>query len=104
MNLLLLVLLTTRLREIDKQSIFIPFFFLFFFFNIQTSKTPKQTKSYCKLFAPTYFDNRDLNPKKFTKMSQQFTKAQVAEHKDEKSGMYIIIDTGVYDVASMFFF
>lgn len=36
-------------------------------------------------------------------MSQQFTKAQVAEHKDEKSGMYIIIDTGVYDVASMFF-
>ncbi|KAK4168915.1 putative cytochrome b5 protein [Cladorrhinum sp. PSN259] len=32
-------------------------------------------------------------------MSQQFTKAQVAEHKDEASGIYIIIDDGVYDVA-----
>lgn len=31
-------------------------------------------------------------------MSKQITKAEVAQHKDEKS-MYIIIDDGVYDVA-----
>lgn len=31
-------------------------------------------------------------------MSEQFTKAEVAQHKDEKS-MYIIIDDGVYDIA-----
>ncbi|KAH6631111.1 cytochrome b5-like heme/steroid binding domain-containing protein [Chaetomium sp. MPI-SDFR-AT-0129] len=31
-------------------------------------------------------------------MSEQFTKAQVAEHKDEKS-MFIIVDDGVYDIA-----
>ncbi|KAJ4306159.1 hypothetical protein N0V88_000955 [Collariella sp. IMI 366227] len=31
-------------------------------------------------------------------MSKQFTKAEVAQHKDE-SGMYIIVDDGVYDVA-----
>ncbi|KAL2132463.1 hypothetical protein VTI74DRAFT_3769 [Chaetomium olivicolor] len=31
-------------------------------------------------------------------MSKQFTKAEVAQHKDEK-GMYIIIEDGVYDVA-----
>ncbi|KAK4236675.1 cytochrome b5-like heme/steroid binding domain-containing protein [Achaetomium macrosporum] len=31
-------------------------------------------------------------------MSKQITKAEVAEHKDEKS-MYIIVDDGVYDVA-----
>lgn len=33
-------------------------------------------------------------------MSKQFTKAEVAQHKDEK-GMYIIVDDGVYDIASM---
>jgi cytochrome b involved in lipid metabolism len=32
-------------------------------------------------------------------MSKQFTKAEVAQHKDE-NGMYIIIDDGVYDIAS----
>ncbi|KAK4121078.1 cytochrome b5, partial [Parathielavia appendiculata] len=31
-------------------------------------------------------------------MSKQITKAEVAQHKDDKS-MYIIIDDGVYDVA-----
>ncbi|KAK4245271.1 hypothetical protein VTI28DRAFT_3796 [Corynascus sepedonium] len=31
-------------------------------------------------------------------MSKQITKAEVAQHKDEKS-MYIIVDDGVYDVA-----
>lgn len=36
-------------------------------------------------------------------MSEQFTKAQVAEHKDEKS-MFIIVDDGVYDIAGMFSF
>lgn len=35
-------------------------------------------------------------------MSQTFTVAEVAKHKDEKEGMYIIIDGGVYDVASTF--
>lgn len=35
-------------------------------------------------------------------MSKTFTKAEVANHKDEK-GMYIIIDDGVYDVAGMCF-
>ncbi|KXX81775.1 putative cytochrome b5 [Madurella mycetomatis] len=32
-------------------------------------------------------------------MSKQFTKAEVAQHKDEK-GMYIIVDDGVYDIAN----
>jgi hypothetical protein len=33
-------------------------------------------------------------------MSQQFTKAEVAQHKDEKS-MFIIVDDGVYDISGM---
>ncbi|KAM7194803.1 Cytochrome b5-like heme/steroid binding domain containing protein [Naviculisporaceae sp. PSN 640] len=33
-------------------------------------------------------------------MSKTFTKAEVANFKDEKTGMYIIIDNDVYDVAS----
>jgi hypothetical protein len=36
-------------------------------------------------------------------MSKTFTTAEVAKHKDEKDGMYIIIDSGVYDIASAFF-
>ncbi|KAK4190649.1 putative cytochrome b5 [Podospora australis] len=32
-------------------------------------------------------------------MSQQITKAEVAQHKDEKS-MYIIVDDGVYDITN----
>jgi len=33
-------------------------------------------------------------------MSKTFTPAEVAKHKDEKEGMYIIVDTGVYDITS----
>ena len=33
-------------------------------------------------------------------MSKQFTTAEVAKHKTEADGMYIIIDSGVYDVTS----
>jgi cytochrome b involved in lipid metabolism len=33
-------------------------------------------------------------------MSKQLTKAEVAQHKDEKA-MYIIVDDGVYDIAGM---
>jgi hypothetical protein len=36
-------------------------------------------------------------------MSKQYTKAEVAQHKDDKA-MFIIIDDGVYDVAGMCFF
>ncbi len=36
-------------------------------------------------------------------MSKTFTAKDVAEHKDEKNGMYIIVDNGVYDIASMAF-
>ncbi|KAK3370241.1 cytochrome b5-like heme/steroid binding domain-containing protein [Podospora didyma] len=32
-------------------------------------------------------------------MSKSFTKAEVASHKDEKEGMYIIVDDGVYDIS-----
>ena len=35
-------------------------------------------------------------------MSKTFTKAEVANFKDEKTGMYIIIDDGVYDIACKF--
>lgn len=35
-------------------------------------------------------------------MSKQYTTAEVAQHKDEASGMWIIVDTGVYDVTSAF--
>ncbi|KAK1836257.1 putative cytochrome b5 [Podospora conica] len=31
-------------------------------------------------------------------MSKTFTKADVATHKDEAAGMYIIIDDGVYNI------
>lgn len=33
-------------------------------------------------------------------MSKTFTAKEVGEHKDEKSGMYIIVDSGVYDITS----
>ncbi|KAI2606063.1 cytochrome b5 [Hypoxylon fragiforme] len=33
-------------------------------------------------------------------MSKTFTAKDVAEHKDEKNGMYIIVDNGVYDIAT----
>ncbi|KAF3058447.1 hypothetical protein GL218_05708 [Daldinia childiae] len=33
-------------------------------------------------------------------MSQTFTAKDVADHKDEKNGMYIIVDSGVYDITS----
>ncbi|KAI5858181.1 putative cytochrome b5 protein [Durotheca rogersii] len=33
-------------------------------------------------------------------MSQTFTTKDVAEHKDEKSGLYIIIDSSVYDITN----
>ena len=35
-------------------------------------------------------------------MSAQYSVADVAKHKDEQEGMYIIVDTGVYDITSMF--
>lgn len=35
------------------------------------------------------------------KMSKQYTTADVAQHKDEANGMWIIVDTGVYDITSM---
>lgn len=31
-------------------------------------------------------------------MSKSFTVSDVAKHKDEQEGIYIIIDTSVYDV------
>ena len=34
-------------------------------------------------------------------MSQQFTTKEVAEHKDESAGLYIIIDNGVYSMSGM---
>ncbi|KAI2473254.1 cytochrome b5 [Annulohypoxylon bovei var. microspora] len=33
-------------------------------------------------------------------MSKTFTAKDVAEHKDEKNGMYIIVDSGVYDITN----
>lgn len=37
-------------------------------------------------------------------MSKTFTPAEVAQHKDEKNGIYIIVDDGVYDITSQCFF
>ncbi|KAI1093206.1 cytochrome b5 [Rostrohypoxylon terebratum] len=33
-------------------------------------------------------------------MSKTFTVKDVAEHKDEQNGMYIIVDSGVYDITN----
>ncbi|KAI1466024.1 cytochrome b5 [Daldinia caldariorum] len=33
-------------------------------------------------------------------MSKTFTAKDVAEHKDEQTGMYIIVDSGVYDITN----
>ncbi|KAH9427109.1 hypothetical protein MCOR02_012488 [Pyricularia oryzae] len=33
-------------------------------------------------------------------MSKTFTPAEVAQHKDEKNGIYIIVDDGVYDITT----
>ncbi|KAJ3560726.1 hypothetical protein NPX13_g9204 [Xylaria arbuscula] len=35
-------------------------------------------------------------------MSKTFTAKEVGEHKDEKNGLYIIVDSGVYDVTSQY--
>ena len=35
-------------------------------------------------------------------MSKSFSVADVASHKDADSGLYIIIDDGVYDVTGLF--
>lgn len=34
-------------------------------------------------------------------MSKQYTTAEVSQHKDAANGMWIIVDTGVYDITSM---
>lgn len=33
-------------------------------------------------------------------MSNQYSVADVAKHKDESNGMWIIVDSGVYDITS----
>ncbi|KAI1270338.1 putative cytochrome b5 protein [Xylariaceae sp. FL1019] len=33
-------------------------------------------------------------------MSKQFTAKEVAQHKDEQNGLFIIVDSGVYDVTN----
>lgn len=33
-------------------------------------------------------------------MSKSFTPAEVAEHKSPEKGMYIIVDSGVYDITN----
>ncbi|KAI0509448.1 putative cytochrome b5 protein [Xylaria bambusicola] len=33
-------------------------------------------------------------------MSKSFTAKEVGDHKDEKNGMYIIVDSGVYDITN----
>ncbi|KAI0395447.1 putative cytochrome b5 protein [Xylariaceae sp. FL0594] len=33
-------------------------------------------------------------------MSKTFTAKEVSEHKDEQNGMYIIVDSGVYDITN----
>ncbi|KAG6358596.1 hypothetical protein INS49_012114 [Diaporthe citri] len=33
-------------------------------------------------------------------MSNQYTVADVAKHKDESNGMWIIVDSGVYDITN----
>lgn len=35
-------------------------------------------------------------------MSTQYTTAEVAKHKDEANGMWIIVDSGVYDITSAY--
>ncbi len=34
-------------------------------------------------------------------MSKSFTTAEVAKHKTDKDGMYIIVDNGVYDITGV---
>lgn len=33
-------------------------------------------------------------------MSNQYTVAEVAKHKDESNGLWIIVDSDVYDITS----
>lgn len=35
-------------------------------------------------------------------MSQQYSTADVAKHKDEENGMWLIVENDVYDVTSEF--
>jgi cytochrome b involved in lipid metabolism len=55
--------------------------------KVKEGRKPKEARS------------KKTKPKK---MSKTFTPADVATHKDASSGLYIIIDDGVYDVTSTF--
>lgn len=45
-----------------------------------------------------------LSPKVSSNMSKQFTVEEVSQHKTEKEGQYIIVDSSVYDITSKILF
>ena len=56
-------------------------------------------KRHCRLVViPFYVPPRFFTRHGSSNMSESYSTAEVAKHKDEANRMWIIVDTGVYDI------